>query len=227
MSSGPDLGMFLLSHRALRRDLARVEDAVRDLDPASTAEAAPLRSALSVVERMLVLHHRAEDLLVWPLLADRRPDLAPAIDALEAEHVVIDRWLEAVSASLALLARHDPGVRRDALHAGAVDAAATLRSLLDAHLDLEEAVALPAIAASVTDEEWDRVDARRRAALTADEAGISLAWVLSAADDPASLAARLPVPAAEAWRSRWAPELDRRLAPLAVAARRPALAVAA
>jgi hemerythrin-like domain-containing protein len=78
------------------------------------------------------LHHRVEDLSVFPHLAGREPDLKPVIDRLTEEHLVIHDAIEEVDRALVQhMARPE---NRDAIQ-GAID---YLTDALLSHLAYEE-----------------------------------------------------------------------------------------
>lgn len=222
MTTRPDLGMFLLSHQALRRDADRVAAAVRRLDVDSPAEAAALADAYGVFERMLVMHHRAEDDLVWPALRERRPELHRILDELEADHVVVDVWLGAIRRELDALSSdaNVSTVDRVAAHSRLVEATSALPGRLGTHLDREEAVIVPIVLDVLTAADWEDLDSRRKAALTPEEGALSLAWVLSALPAGARevvASEKLPPAVVAMWREQWAPAYEARVAPLVAA----------
>jgi hypothetical protein len=203
--SQADVRMFLLAHRALRRDFHRLAEVLA----APGATTARLADAFAVSTQMLLLHHQAEDDLVWPLLRERRPDLAAEVDALEAEHHELDALLDAISTPI--------GSGGPAATAAPI--AARLAQRITDHLDREEREIVPAIAASVSAEEWIELDGRRKARLTPEQTALSVAWILSAAgvterDDYAAL---LPEPVRALWRDEWAPAFASRTAALLAA----------
>ncbi|MCL2553814.1 MAG: hemerythrin domain-containing protein [Actinomycetia bacterium] len=130
-----------VTHDALRRDLARMAEAAA----AGRADAPKVLDGWATFKRQLDVHHGVEDAWLWPNLkkhlADRPDDLA-LLDAMEAEHSVIDPQLAAVDAAVA---------------AGSDEVAARveeLASALDHHLTHEEVAALPLIQSVMTVREW-------------------------------------------------------------------------
>lgn len=77
------------------------------------------------------LHHTHEDGEGFPFLRDRAPHLAPVLDRLGREHVVVARILDELRACLADVAAIDPArLRRETYR---------LTADLEAHLAYEEA----------------------------------------------------------------------------------------
>ncbi|EXG82780.1 hemerythrin domain-containing protein [Cryptosporangium arvum] len=117
-------------HRAATSLLA--EAATRDTSaPAALTE---LRDFLVAALRH---HHESEDDVLWPRLAAAGAPLAD----LSAEHDVLDAALDRLAAAAV------PGPQLAA-------AAADVRDLVHQHLDHEEPVLFPALAAHLSDQEW-------------------------------------------------------------------------
>jgi hemerythrin-like domain-containing protein len=215
--STPDLGMFLLAHRALRRDADAVADAARRLDPESVTGATALLDAFGIAESMLHHHHVAEDDLVWPAIVARRPSCAEALAELEAEHDVVERWLGEIRLALETLSSPD-AVDRAAVTVDLVVAASSLATSLRAHLEHEERVAVPMIVEVLTGAEWDELDVRRKAGMAPEVMAMSLPWILSVVPEEergAVAAAKLPAEVVALWRSQWAPAYEQRVVALA------------
>ncbi len=179
--------MMYAFHAALRRELDRVARLTESPDGLLKATV-----TWELFTTYLHVHHTSEDDALWPALRTVVPETDLALlDAMEAEHSVIDPALAAVEAS------------------GAGDLAenvAVLRDRLTAHLRHEEQETLPLIAATLPQEEWARFGALHRQRV-GDDTVRYLPWLLdSAADD---LAARvlgsLPDPMRRAYLDEWVP----------------------
>jgi hypothetical protein len=110
-------------------------------------------------------HADHEDTFIHPLLRERAPEAA---DALDAEHVGLD----AVLAALGHRARILPTVSADALPAAQHDLYLAVNELISAylaHLHAEETVAMPALWERCTDDEVGAVFDAFRASRTAEE----------------------------------------------------------
>jgi iron-sulfur cluster repair protein YtfE (RIC family) len=140
--SGPDLTIFLLAHRVFRREFDRLGEAAAVIG----AEEAPLTYAIedqiAMMARSLHAHHHGEDTEIWPVVRERDPAGAVVLDALEQEHTKIDPLISIVT-DTSIPLRH----RAVVLH--------ELSDLLNAHLDREEAEALPLIRRHFTAAEWE------------------------------------------------------------------------
>jgi len=126
-----------LIHGAFRRELGLIRDEVAKPGPALGAQ---LRVNCLTLCAGLHGHHTKEDEAMFPGVGQQRPDLAPALDRLRAEH-------EAIATLLAHLRRvlDDPGLDRPTLQAD-VD---RLTLELERHLDYEEEQLIPVLDAAV------------------------------------------------------------------------------
>src|SRR3954466_13046127 len=132
---GPvDLAGMYLMHRAFRRDLNLFADVAGTVPASDRARWGRIARRFRLFASALHKHHHGEDVGLWPLLAERGAD-PTVLDALEAEHAVIDPLLAAVTADLRALAdgRGDETTRTQL-----AGSAAQLREALKAHLAHEE-----------------------------------------------------------------------------------------
>lgn len=130
-----------VTHDGFRRDLERLAAAAA----AGRADSPQVREGWETFKRQLHVHHTVEDEWLWPKLRERvagRSDDLALLDAMEAEHSVIDPHLEAVDAAMA---RRDPGLTAKVEE---------LRAGLDSHLSHEETDALPLIQKVMTPKDW-------------------------------------------------------------------------
>ncbi|QXJ19732.1 hemerythrin domain-containing protein [Actinomadura graeca] len=137
-----DAGLTVVhaAHDAFRRDLERLGAAVT----AGKARAPHVRAGWENLKQQLHLHHRMEDALLWPRVAQalggRRADLG-VLAEMEAEHARIGPLLVAVDAAL-----EDGG--------DLAGAAGALRDALETHLRHEEISALPLARSVLGPEDW-------------------------------------------------------------------------
>ncbi|WP_053849249.1 nitroreductase/quinone reductase family protein [Streptomyces sp. NRRL B-24085] len=118
-----------LVHDAFRRELALIR---KELTAGTTTLGAQLRVNCLTFCQGLHNHHTGEDMAMFPFLADRHPEAAPALDRLRAEHEHIATLVAELRKTLS-----DPDldtVRRE------VD---RLTTELEAHLTYEEAQLIP------------------------------------------------------------------------------------
>lgn len=153
---GPvDLTPMLVLHHGFRRDLRRFLAAARTLPGEDMAGFRALRRRWDLFAEILHHHHAGEDAGLWPMLrahADR--DGRAVLDAMEAEHSVIDPALAAVVAAFdAVLAHVGPAARRQL-----VDRLMEVEQALLVHLAHEEQDALTMVQRSLTQAQWEELE---------------------------------------------------------------------
>jgi hemerythrin len=215
-----DMSVMLAIHDALRRDLARVGKiaAAAGDDPAGM-----LRALLGweLFKKFLVVHHQAEDDVLWPALREAvaaHPDQVALADALEQEHAVIEPLLTVIdTVSIDTVSIDTVSIDTVSIntvstntaghgHERFADVVDELVSQLTAHLAHEEADGLALIDASLTPQQWQHFAAVHGQRLTPD-AALYMPWLLSDTP-PGSLEqvlARFPPKFATAFREQWAP----------------------
>jgi hypothetical protein len=129
---------LLMSHHALRRDLARFARVLVGPAGSAAALASPAAQALGEewqkYRATLHGHHQAEDAGLFPHLLSQHAELGPVVERLMAEHHRIDPLLERGDQAFATLAS-------STLAAGAV--VGELSKLLHDHLAFEEEHVVP------------------------------------------------------------------------------------
>nr|WP_062335129.1 hemerythrin domain-containing protein [Herbidospora sakaeratensis] len=182
-----DLTMMYAFHDALRRELDRIARLTET--PGNLLKATVTWDLFTTY---LHIHHTSEDDALWPALRAVVPETDLALlDAMEAEHAVIDPALAAVESSTA---------------ADLAENVAVLRDRLTAHLRHEERETLPLIAATLPQQEWARFGELHRGRVGSDT-GRYLPWLLdSAFDDLADrVLAGMPESFKAAYRDEWLP----------------------
>jgi hemerythrin-like domain-containing protein len=194
-----DMNMMYATHDGLRRDLdhiAAITQRPQD-DPKHL-----LRTALGweMFTFFLQVHHRAEDDLLWPAMRRSLAGDAAAqalLDAMEAEHAVIDPLLASISAALA---------DRESGPSRLGELTDRLASLLRAHLGHEEVDVLPLIDATVSEHEWSSFGTETGRRLGEDVQRF-FPWALEDAKPEirSAVLGVLPPPMALAYRDLWQP----------------------
>jgi hypothetical protein len=193
-----DFTFMYAGHDAFNRDLRRLSTAIR----AGRAGDPAVRTGWETFKHQLHIHHTVEDEALWPPLRARvrRPAEVELLDAMEAEHALIDPLLSQVDAALAA---------GDA--AGPADDADELASTLEAHMEHEETEALPLVETYLGAEGWQAFGAAIRKRQGLKGAAEFLPWLLD--DASAELTRRvlgeLPMPARLLYRARWQPAYTR------------------
>ncbi len=159
-NSTPDLSSYYLIHRALRDGAGRLAQTIRLAEPGTDRERVQaLRRWYSGFAAELLLHHRIEETIHFPALAERVPAIAGHEQRLAAEHAALLRSIERVQDALAQLAAMPID---DRSHTEAVAASAELRDLLDRHLEFEDVDILPLFVRHFSGEEYQALDAGAR-----------------------------------------------------------------
>ncbi|MFC4053415.1 hemerythrin domain-containing protein [Actinomadura syzygii] len=187
-----DWTAMYVMHNALRRELehlakvaARPEEEARRV----LAEA----PGWELFKKALHVHHGAEDEVLWPAMREAlagRPDDLALMDAMEAEHAVIDPVIEAIDAGAEPLA---PLV--EALNGG-----------VTAHLKHEEEAALPLIDEVLAPEHVARFGQVHGTKIGPDGPRV-FPWLLDGVDEEtaAAMLGVLPEPARAAFETAWRP----------------------
>jgi hypothetical protein len=196
-----DLTIMIAAHDAFRRDLTRLaRTASAANDPARRQS---VQAGWELFKRELHIHHTAEDEIIWPALRPRLANSASALsvlDAMEAEHQLIDPLLAAVDAQFAAT-----GSDRVA------DVIDALTSALTGHLRHEERDGLPLIGVALTAAEWRGVGRKMASKNGLAASAEMFAWILDGTDRDHSKAtlAQLPPPLRLLYRARWKPRFDK------------------
>ncbi|MBH0122098.1 hemerythrin domain-containing protein [Rhodococcus sp. CX] len=203
--SEADLEMLYLIHDAFRRDtqrLARVAEHGVPEDPA-THDAVLL--GWHGFSRALHHHHSIEDDMFWPLMRTRlqdEPEALAVLDAMEAEHALLDPSLAAVEDAFDDR-EHGPDVLAERLDA----VVHTLRS----HLAHEEKDAVPLMARTITHRELKRLSRNAVHSLSRAELEQTTPFMFEGApeDRARRMLHELPVPVQLCHRFWWEPKYRR------------------
>ncbi|MGG5258004.1 hemerythrin domain-containing protein [Phycicoccus avicenniae] len=181
-------------HRALRRDLERLEVVTRE--PLDDARRAAVCAHVTWLLDFLHHHHVSEDEGVWPLLLRRRPDLAPMVEEMNAEHAVLAAGSDRLRAAAAEHAADGSDAARRRLH----DAVVGMQEATLPHLEHEEAVAMVPLVESLSPSDWDDLSRNHfRKGLSFADSGTSLMWDLDDADAATAATVRSEVPGPVLW----------------------------
>ena len=137
----PAITGWLGAHVAFRRDADALVAAVDAIEPTDYLAAARLADAFAVTVEMLHEHHETEDELVFPELIERAPAFAGVVMTLSLEHVDIDDVVDDIKRAVAILSAGT--ARAFEVHERLTQQVETFKTLIDLHLEAEEAHALP------------------------------------------------------------------------------------
>jgi hemerythrin-like domain-containing protein len=160
----PNVLGFRLAHRAMRGDVRRLADLADRIGagvvPYDTGRAQALARYLYGVCTGIHHHHDVEDRALWPVL-ERAAGAEIDLTELSDDHSALDPLLDQARAAVAALAAA-PADRAPAQRLACV--LASLRDLLDEHIDDEEETIFPIIERYVSVADWQKVEAAARKA---------------------------------------------------------------
>ncbi len=179
VAEGPlDLNGMYMAHHAFRRDLVRFAAAARQ----TPVEEADVWRALAVrweqFSGILHHHHTTEDDVLWPQLLDvvdatGDTEGRATLEAMEAEHELIDPLLAACAAGFAAMAQAPDAATRDRL----ADIAESASDTLSEHMRHEETDALPLVQELLSAEGWARVEKAAGSGKGATDLMFLVPWV--------------------------------------------------
>lgn len=187
------LNMNDIVHAAVRRDLTRMESALRSFRAGDDDRARGLQRAWSSLWGQLHHHHVGEDTYVFPYVRSLGPDvLDPALlDAMEAEHRGMSQAIQGATTAIDALAADPTAANAQA----AADAVAHAYEVTDGHLVHEESDVVPVITAREETPEWKAVEKHLRKG-GPKHTGELLAWLQDGAEPriQQALAGIVPAP---------------------------------
>lgn len=178
-----DMTIMVAIHDALRRDVKQVAQ----MDSRS--------AGWDLFDRMLHIHHTAEDDLLWPVVRNAVTGQADAalLDEMAAEHATLGPLLETIEGAFA-------GGQ------SAADPRADLATRLEQHLAHEEQDALPLVDRTLSEEQWMAFGQGATERVGPDMPQY-LPWLLDGADAELTetVLGRIPEPVQQAYRNEWQP----------------------
>ncbi len=184
VAAGPhDLSGMYVAHHAFRRDLDRFAAAARNTPVDDVRTWRSLATRWARFGAVLHHHHTTEDTAIWPpLLAavDTAGDAAGRriLEAMEAEHEVIDPQLAACGAAFDAMAFAPHKDAKERL-AGLV---ARTRELLAEHLRHEETEALPLVQRHLAAEAWAEAERVAGSGMSVRQLGFLVPWAAEGLD---------------------------------------------
>ena len=149
-----DTSVMRIVHQALRRDLGRTRTALTAANTPADETREAIARHVGWMMNFLHHHHAAEDEGLYPLVRARRPEAAALLDQMHADHERIQPAIADVEAAAVAYLAGDDGGERGRLLVALDDLEASLLP----HLLTEEDEMMPAVSATLTDDEWRRWD---------------------------------------------------------------------
>jgi len=172
-----EMTMNEIIHAAVRRDLARMEGALRAFPDGDRERARQLQRAWDSLWEQLHHHHETEDAYIWPYVRSLGVLPLGLVDTMEAEHVAMAASMGEATAAVGALVE-DPSAE---VAARAADRVAEAARVTDAHLVHEERDVMPTVVEREDTPEWKAVEKQlRKGSLV--RAGRMFAWLQDGAD---------------------------------------------
>ncbi|WP_040493452.1 hemerythrin domain-containing protein [Ilumatobacter nonamiensis] len=191
----PDLTEYRAMHAALRRSNDRLVDAVVELRHApNPARARAVRDWYRGYHDELVAHHRIEDTIFFPALAERVPTYAEHHPTLHDDHERLDDLVGLVAPALDRLAATGP--TSDSDRDRAIEVVTALRDLMSSHLDFEDREVLPLFERHFDAEEYGDFQTQARRSVSLKKAFFFAPWLMASLEPAAaaSLLQTAPLP---------------------------------
>ncbi|GAA0538267.1 hemerythrin domain-containing protein [Paractinoplanes ferrugineus] len=196
-----DLTAMMAAHDAFRRDLVSLATTASKSNLSDPVQQLAIFNGWGVFKRQLLQHHRSEDSFLWPPLREKlRGSVSgmSTLDAMEAEHELIDPLLAGVDAAF-----EKPEVT-EAMLADVID---ELVTKLTFHLGHEEKDTLPMIGEYMTQQEWAQVTNNIRAAGNVKDAVEMVPWIVDGLppERKAKVIGTYPPIVAQKFEAEWKP----------------------
>jgi iron-sulfur cluster repair protein YtfE (RIC family) len=178
-----DTTMMRIVHDALRRDLERAIDVLREPERVGAAQRRAIGAHLSWMVRFLHAHHSSEDAGLYPLVRERGgadPAVRAVLDRMQRGHEDVAGAMAAVEHAAAELAAAptDEAVQRTA------EVLDQLGAALLPHLREEETEAMPIVSRLVTAAEWHAIDKEHNLdPKSMSQLGFEGHWLIDSASD--------------------------------------------
>jgi hypothetical protein len=176
-------------HAAVRRDLARFQDALDNFPVGSPERATQLDLAWRHLDGQLYHHHHGEETIFWPALRELGADESLVGD-LGGEHERLAEAMTLTRNAMSALASNPDQANIDQARA----AFATLGEIVDSHFTHEEGELEPMMAAAIASPQWKSAQAQIRKTQSPSATGVYFAWLLDNADPDARSFVRQEIP---------------------------------
>ena len=176
--SGVDTHEMVLIHGVIRREIGRLPRLFRSAanDPSrSKIIGAHAREMLD----FLHTHHTGEDLLLFPLLRERRVLDPELMDRMDAQHAQVNDAVVAINAELPTWTTSADAAAGERM-AACID---TTMPTLIGHLDEEEQKLLPVVSVTLTQSEWDALGKHGISAIPVTRRLVTLGYITEETDD--------------------------------------------
>lgn len=187
-----DVRDMRIVHATFRRAYAEAAQLVRAAPTPSPARVAFLADHVDFGISLLHHHHEGEDLLLYPKLIERVPEMADSTARIEHEHQEVAGAIDAVTSACATWRRTPTRATGEAL----ASALESLNAVLQPHLDHEEGTVVPLAAVHLTQAEWDELGEHGRSSIPRQRMPVAFGMLLEplSEDDREHMRSQLPAP---------------------------------
>jgi hemerythrin-like domain-containing protein len=194
MTDAPDAKDYRIIHHCLRTAPHRLATALAEAADVSAGDHARARAIADYwtgYAGEVLAHHTVEDEVFFPRLVARVPVAATHLDRVEVEHHRLDELMDAAARATGRYAT--TAAARDAEAAAAV--VDELATLMDAHLDFEDADLVPLFERHFTVAEYAELTTAAQKGLSIKQAAFTVPFVMHWAepDDARELLADAPL----------------------------------
>ncbi|KOU16663.1 hypothetical protein ADK52_33345 [Streptomyces sp. WM6372] len=190
---------MVVVHRMFRREFGAAAGRVHGVRHGSRAQVRLVAERLELLLDTLHHHHEGEDRLLWPKLAERRPDQGELWKRMQGQHAELSARLARAGALLGPWAAAGGSTHREEL-AEALD---QVSKAAGDHFDQEEREALPLVPGAVSQAEWDEIGDAASAAVPRSRLFTVLGMILKETDpgEQILIMGHLPLPPRVLWRA--------------------------
>lgn len=176
-------------HAAVRRDIARFQEALAVFPIGSQERAAQLEIAWQNLDHQLYHHHHGEETIFWPALRELGADESLVGD-LGGEHERLAEAMTLTRKAMSALASDPSEANVDRARA----AFQTLSEVVETHFAHEERDLEPMMAGVIASPQWKQAQAQIRKTQSPAATGVYFAWLLDDADPDARTFVRREIP---------------------------------
>lgn len=178
----PDVTAYLAIHRAMRTANAQLVSGLVHTLHYDPRRVAALRRWFEGYAAELRTHHRIEDDIIFPALAERSAEFVALSSSLDVDHHRLDEIMDALSDILTRWAAVTDMRATGTLREDAIFYAVELRDLLAVHLDIEDTRVIPLLQQEFTAEEYAAFDAQAAKAISLKHAFWTVPWIVATFD---------------------------------------------
>jgi hypothetical protein len=183
MTEAPDMTLYLVIHRGMRTDAARLARAVARVEEGErTQRAATIAKWWTGYHSELHSHHTIEDEYFFSALVEVAPQFAKHLDRINPDHEHLTELMTRTTAALTGLG--DPQAPWERAQREAVNATGELSGLITEHLDFEDEEVVPMFLEHMGAQQYEEISQKAmKDDFKLKQAMWTIPWALATADD--------------------------------------------